>query len=367
MVYSDIVDTHLRYALRVYFIAGMFVLAIIGNQCCKCAARLDLLKGRQVDLHRMTGWLHPKETIYCIWKLKRLPGGLWLGLMMIVASIVTIAGKFLSRESFSEDLLDTQSFFVAEQRLTVNVAADFATNSIREVPTMGRCKFETGLVTRLDWSKLSWTSPPVNGMAAVRASNGQSASFQNGCQIGVYKKIPGFEDPLFCAGDDDIYGTWSCNDLNRDHVFGPEVNESSIEDWMVDNGLHFRDWADIQYNDEQTLNNNSEVISMSHLVLWSIYQDNDTVPANSNDYAYPITHVRISIDLNATDSDPKTMKTFECNVTSSNNQYREDINTIVGIMNASETLTSWSGGLDAKVYAYVQNQSHLKLLVQMRC
>jgi hypothetical protein len=79
-------------------------------------------------------------------------------------------------------------------------------------------------VVDFDQERLVFSAPPSNGFPALLSSNAQSISIQNGCDSGIYKKVPGASDLHFCAGDDDIYGTWSCDDLKEDHDFAPTVN-----------------------------------------------------------------------------------------------------------------------------------------------
>jgi hypothetical protein len=337
-MYSEVEQSHLRYALRVYFIVGMFVLAIIGSQCCNAAAKLDLLRGKPVPLYQMTGWLHPKETFWCIWKLKRLPGGLWLGLMMCVASLVTIAGKSPGHTLRYECLGDVQ-FHLRENGLTHIFVADFATNSVKAVPTMGRCKFNQGLVVDFDQNKTVFSTPPNNGFPAVLASNAQVVSTKNGCDIGVYKKIPGQNDLSFCAGVDDIYGTWQCSDMNMDHNFPPtDLVEPTIRDWLVDAKIH--DNSTLTWNDVETYD---QTLS-DQLIIWSIiFQNSTTTPV----------HVRVSIDMSVGMMATKTMKSFECNVTSPDPKNLMGLFMIIASVDGNETLSEWAPGLNAKVYKCV--------------
>jgi len=174
----------LRTLFRMYFIIVLFFLSIIGRQVAKCAAKVELLKGNPVSLHRMTGWLHANDIGIVIWKLHRLPGGWSLGLMMIITSILTV----------TSDLL--------------------VTRLINPSLSPALCPFSTGLV--MNWDNLTWSVPPTYGYPALLASNAQIPVDTDQCQVGIYKKLPWWDDDYFCGADDDLMGGWVCTDVEDD-------------------------------------------------------------------------------------------------------------------------------------------------------
>jgi len=109
----------IRFILRGYFLITLFLLSIIGRQVGKCAAKVELLKNKAVSLHRMTGWLHANDIGLVIWKLHRLPGGWWLGTMMITTSILSIISNLLITKLINPTLLPALCNF--NQGLVVNV------------------------------------------------------------------------------------------------------------------------------------------------------------------------------------------------------------------------------------------------------
>jgi hypothetical protein len=91
---SPLDSSFLRGLLRVYFVLAFIVIGLIGSQCCKCSVKVGLSHGRSIKLNRMTGWIGGPSLIKAIWQLRRLPGGVFFGLLMIVTSIVTLVADF---------------------------------------------------------------------------------------------------------------------------------------------------------------------------------------------------------------------------------------------------------------------------------
>ncbi|KAN0098225.1 hypothetical protein V8E51_013888 [Hyaloscypha variabilis] len=209
----------LRTLFRMYFIIVLFFLSIIGRQVAKCAAKVELLKGNPVSLHRMTGWLHANDIGIVIWKLHRLPGGWWLGLMMIITSIITIMSDLL------------------------------VTRLINPLLSPALCPFSTGLI--MNWDSLTWSVPPTDGYPALVAANAQ---------------IP--VDPDQCQVDDDLMGGWACTDVEDDQQWTASDSLQGIGDWLVQNGLQYSNWS---YTDVE--NGSGATI---HVVFWSSSADSGT-------------------------------------------------------------------------------------------
>jgi hypothetical protein len=203
-------------ALRIYFITVLTLLGLIGSECCKCVAKVDLLRGKKVKLHLMTGWLRPIDIVTCIWKLKRLPGGVWLGIVMIITTLLSV----------SADL--TVTAFV--------------------VPVLapGECLFTTGLV--MNWqTPEDFFSPPPQGYPALIASNAQFYSADSNCSVGIYKKVPQDGDPAFCGRDNDILGRWECEDQNKDTSFGSDVTVQSVTEDLIQANLQYLNTSNYKY------------------------------------------------------------------------------------------------------------------------
>jgi hypothetical protein len=203
----------LRLVLRVYFIIFITLLSLIGSQCCKCAAKVDLLQGKNVDLNRMTGWLRLSDILTCIWKLRRLPGGLWLGLVMIITALLSTAAD-----------------------LTVALL-------VVPVDGLGECIFTEGLV--MNWeTPEAFNRPPPNGFPALIATNVQIYSNNSGCLVGIYTKVPQNGDPYFCGRDIDVLGGWGCKDVNMDSSFDSSATVLEIERSLVQANLQYSNVSD---------------------------------------------------------------------------------------------------------------------------
>jgi hypothetical protein len=202
----------LRTVFRVYFITFITLLGLVGSQCCKCAAKVDLLRGKNVELHRMTGWLRLSDILTCIWKMKKLPGGVWLGTVMIITALLSTAAD-----------------------ITVALL-------VVPVEGLGECPFTEGLV--MNWeTPEAFTQPPANGYPATIASNAQIYSELAGCDVGIYRKIPQSGDPQFCGRDIDVLGEWQCQDLNMDRSFTATTSYSEIANSLMQADLQYSNWS----------------------------------------------------------------------------------------------------------------------------
>jgi hypothetical protein len=205
-----------RLVLRVYFITMTTLLGIIGSECCKCAAKVDLLSGRNVKLNRMTGWLRPVDIFICIYKLRTLPGGVLLGFVMITTTLL----------SLTADLLVAK--FVLPAR------------------GPGECLFTTGLV--MDWGpNETFSSPPAHSYPGLIASNAQIYSDGANCSVGIYKKVPRNGDPKFCGRESDILGRWQCEDQNSDQTFAPNISEQELEETLFSKNLQYSNRTHYDY------------------------------------------------------------------------------------------------------------------------
>jgi hypothetical protein len=71
-------------------------------------------------LHRMTGWLHANDIGIVMWKLHRLPGGWWLGTMMVITSILSVTSDLLVTRLINPTL--QPGFCPFDQGLVVEVS-----------------------------------------------------------------------------------------------------------------------------------------------------------------------------------------------------------------------------------------------------
>jgi hypothetical protein len=302
MVYTDIDSGHLRAGLRIYFIATLTILGLVGSQCCKCAAKLDLVHGKTVKLHRMTGWVRARDVLMCLWKLKRLPGGWWLGLMMVIASVLTL---------------------VADLSVALMV---------RQTYKWDICEFTQGLIMDLS-DKETYISPPSNGYPALLASNSQISSVLNGCKMGIYNKVPQDDDPQFCPSDEEILGTWDCEDVQHDVIIPPDFTPDEINQYLYNNSLQY-----VPHSAGTYIQNGTNFTT--HYVSWSTSVDGSTNSAFD---------VLTSVDLNTTEGEVKTMRTYHCAL-ASNSSALEGIQGILSQMDAPEAVSEWGPQLERAIY-----------------
>ena len=294
---SALSNTFLRALLRVYFVGAFALIALIGAQCCKCSAKLHLLNGRSVRLVEMTGWVRGPDIAQAVWKLRRLPGGVWLGTVMIAASVVSLV-------------------------------ADLASSTlVYERDIVSRCLFGQGLV--VESSKSSWGTPPPNSKASLIVSNAQIFSFDNQGAVGIYRKVN--SDVNFYAEYEDLLGWWNCEDVGQDETYDPSVSVGDLTESLVQLGL--------LYPLAWTNSDNHGDLS-THAISWSSSQPDDA--------QLPFT-VKASIDQGYNFNDSKLMKSYTCSV-DSNSPELDMINSILSEMASNSTLQQWVGYLPSYVY-----------------
>ena len=252
----------------------------------------------------MTGWLRPSDIAQCIWKLRRLPGGLGLGTMMVVVSILTLTADLAVNVLVSESL--QQSF----------------------------CDFDYGLVMDWEMGAESFIQPPPNSYPALIASNAQIFSLYNGCPIGIYSKVPWSGNSSFCANEFDIMGTWDCEVYGDDFNVDGDADTVSIGNWLQNNSLQYDAWSSGEYTNKYN--------QPSHVVIWSSSLGYGP-PGDSFD-------VLASVDLNGTYTGTKTMRTYQCTVTSNYTDNLDDIYSILEQMQSNSSLEDWAPGLEADLY-----------------
>ncbi|KAG0645099.1 hypothetical protein D0Z07_9072 [Hyphodiscus hymeniophilus] len=300
----DITASRMRSSDPPHSIGTLTLIGLIGSQCCKCAAKLDLLHGRTVNLHRMTGWLRPSDIATCIWKLRRLPGGLGLGLMMVVVSLVTLTAD-----------------------LAVNIL-------VYPRPQQGFCGFDYGLVMNWTIGEEQFIQPPPNSYPARIASNAQIFSVSNGCPIGIYSKIPWSGNATFCANELDIMGTWDCEIFGSDYNFDGNADPYYIGDWLQNNTLQYDAWSSTEYSNKYG--------QSSHIVIWSSSTGFDPLGESFD--------VLASVDMNGTYDETKTMRTYQCKVVSNYTSDLDHIQSILKQMQSNDSLAAWKDGLEADLY-----------------
>ncbi|RFU31594.1 hypothetical protein B7463_g4717, partial [Scytalidium lignicola] len=219
----------LRTYLRIYFLVVLTVLGLVGNACCASAAKVKLYGNKPVWIHLMTGWQKGTDVFTTMFSLRRLPGGWWLGCIMIVAAFLTLG-------------------------------ADLAvTRTVVAVTVESRCLFLEGLILDTSGGGNIWQTLPWNGQPKIVASNAQITSQENGCLAGVFAKIN--RDPSFCAGPQDILGSWICVEAQQNVTYSSDTSTSAIVADLTQKGYLY-----VGASDEVT---NYDDGSTNHLVTWA--------------------------------------------------------------------------------------------------
>lgn len=222
--------------------------------------KLGLVHRRSVALNEMTGWVRGTDLWHGIYKLRRFPGGLWIGMVMVSASVLALV-------------------------------ADLATSTLvyrKEVPD--RCPFTHGLVVS---PNSTWVYPPATDKPATVASNAQFISQSNNGLVGVYRKANFALD--FSAQPDDLLGSWVCkeNTTLRDKLYVSQTEDEIILD-LFDNNLQYIT-DESQTDDIQGPGN----LTFTQLVSWS---SSWTADQPSTSFA-----VKVSVDQSQTFTDTRTM------------------------------------------------------------
>lgn len=87
-MYVDFDSSNVRLIIRAYFIISSVILGFIGGECCKNAVKMDLYRGNKVQLSRMTGWVSGFTFAASIWDLRKLPGGVFMGIVMFIGILI---------------------------------------------------------------------------------------------------------------------------------------------------------------------------------------------------------------------------------------------------------------------------------------
>ncbi|KAF4542592.1 uncharacterized protein LTHEOB_7322 [Lasiodiplodia theobromae] len=185
MLHLSVSSSIIRLLLRVYFTVIVVAIALLGDVCCNLWVRRQLLRRRPVKLTHMTGWQRGFMPYWLILKLRAMPGGIILGSLMIMTSILAV---------FSDLAV---SALVLDQHIP------------------GTCMFRGGMVVASDHPSASDAAntisifPDINGEAFGWAMSAQYYSVLNGGPNGIYRRV---DDNLdFRARDpEDMLGSWVC-------------------------------------------------------------------------------------------------------------------------------------------------------------
>lgn len=220
----------------------------------------------------------------------------------------------------------------------ITLTADLAVNIlVYPTPQPGLCDFDHGLVMNWTEGADSFLKPPSNSYPAQLASNAQIYSLDNGCEGGIFRKVPWAGNTSFCANDLDIMGSWVCQIYADDYNFDGSAESGYIAEWLVNNSLQYNEWSSNEY-----FITSDGIDQPSHVVIWSS-------SIGSDETGSPFT-VLASVDLNGTYTDTKTIRTYQCKVTADNQVDLDSINGVLSQMPSNSSLYEWAPGLEAVLY-----------------
>lgn len=83
-------SSYIRLGLRVYFTVAIVLIGLLGDQCLALRTQRNLGAGKQIPLTAMTGWLTNMSLLSAIAGFRRLPGGIFFGIVMITCTILSL-------------------------------------------------------------------------------------------------------------------------------------------------------------------------------------------------------------------------------------------------------------------------------------
>ncbi|KAJ9662355.1 hypothetical protein H2198_001489 [Neophaeococcomyces mojaviensis] len=192
---------NVRLFFRIYFIILGTTIGPLGKACASARVKLKLLKGEDVGLTRMLGWLGGLDIITTTWKIRAFPSGFFLTFLMLVTYFISLA-------------------------------SDLVGSYIRTVSVHDRCTFGTGLVVS---SKAIMTNVPWNGYPYTVVSQAQVSSINNGGKPGIYAKVN--EDATFSADDSDVLAGWQCVQNSLELTYSNQQSPSNIANDLLQHEL----------------------------------------------------------------------------------------------------------------------------------
>jgi hypothetical protein len=82
-------SSYVRVAFRVYFTVAFIVTGFLANLALSRRNRRNVANGKQIPLTAMTGWLSNVSLLTAICGLRRFPGGVWIGSLMLVCTTLS--------------------------------------------------------------------------------------------------------------------------------------------------------------------------------------------------------------------------------------------------------------------------------------
>ncbi|KAK6440437.1 hypothetical protein LTR95_003345 [Oleoguttula sp. CCFEE 5521] len=255
-------STHARFIARAVFRGLFLLLGGFSSYCHSLYIKRRTLRPNGLPPLEAAGWLAgPGMLVQPLRYLRRVPNpGWWL--LMVALPIAALV-------------------------------ADFASSTIRSQDTLAQCAFGTGLVLDLSGNEF-FHIPPWNGRSTSVAGVAQINSRNNGCSMGIFGKANTASH--FCAGVDDILGSWSCTNTETDitYPYGTIFEDDVASDLFARN---------LQYGSPSYARTTNGQGLWTHLIVFSSSQTDD---------AKQPFDVKISVDTALNYTGDQTMRSYLC-------------------------------------------------------
>jgi hypothetical protein len=243
-----------RIILRVYFIAALMLVCLLGDRCLHLRAKIRLLRGEDMSVAGecsrsssllikltlistgMLGWLRGFGPILTTTRLRTMPGG-WMGSLMILTGLISLG-------------------------------CDLFTNLVIAVEMPRSCEFQKGIVVS-NVSSSYYPSP--YGYAALYT---QAAQLSYGSQTvvqGIYQAFDPQKLDIFFPTEDDVIGHWECQNSSQILSFQNHSDED-IEDGLRASGHLYLDFESFALVHPDTLDTQLVILSASSTV-WRDHWD----------------------------------------------------------------------------------------------
>ena len=308
-------SAYVRLFLRIYFNVTLPLLGFIGDQCCRRASQLLLLRGKPLDVTQTTGWLRGSRAAYVIYSMRRSPAGL-LGIIMILASVLWIAADLM-----------VSGFVVPVQ-------------------VVDRCPFNTTgyMVLSKNHTAIGPFVPSNVGGLWDIVTRATSTSQSNGGLTGIFHKANG--DLNFRADPEDIIGRWNCEMAGDDAQYESQQSPDAIMDDLLLRNLLYGNRTSCSTN-YIGLNWYTQLLVLSSSVGdWSQLLENLTTDEIINSPLDFPWDVRAAVDMAPNASDTKIMRPYYCSLNASS------LEILLGKLQAADTLQFFCANFRANIYKY---------------
>jgi hypothetical protein len=300
----------IRICLQVYFTVLFLLISVLGNSCCVLYARLQLARRGNIPVVKLTGWLDWAQAVLFNFHFRTNALG-FVGVIMIFSSLLSKAS---------------------------NLAVAGLVNNVTIVT---RCHFNTSgdyLILAPEYYGQNFGSPDVDGSFYNLVTQAQINSVRHGGVDAIYKKVN--TDVSFRADPSDVYANWRCNELQDQSIapiYDAYRNDSEIWSDLGERNLLFTSGQNAGVacwrNPNGTIDGRTNQLTI--------------ITANNTQDTNGTFSIRASFDTTQSYTDPKVMRSFECNLEPQNTSW---MLTHINIASTLGPESSWCNLLRGDMY-----------------